>query len=105
MKTQNISRVANDNKHTENGNMWSHLMKILNKSTLDRMQEISDIIFNSHIRDGDTCSFKIEDSIDNISQTTSPHLNGKPSTKDLKGKESRDRSIRVKDPRSEGSFI
>ena len=105
MKTQDISRVILNNTHTENGNTWSHLMKILNKLTSDRMQEISDIIFNWHIRDGDTFSFEIEDSIDNVSQTTSPHLNGKPSTKDLKGKESRDRSIRVKDPRSEGSFI
>ena len=54
----------------------------------------------------ETCvPFKIKASKDNASQTTSPHLGGKPSTKDLKGKENRDRSISVKDPRSEGSFI
>ena len=42
-------------------------MKILNKSTSDQMQEISDVVFISLIRDGDMCSFKIEASIDNVS--------------------------------------
>ena len=34
--------------------------------------------------------FKIEASKDNVSQTTSQHLDSKPSTKDLKGKENRE---------------
>ena len=51
----------------------------------------------------ETCvPFNIEASKDNTSQTTSPHLGGKPSTKDLKEKENRERLISVKDPRSEG---
>ena len=55
---QDILRVVLDNTHTKKGNTWSHLMKILNKVTSDQMQEISDVVFNSHVRDGDTCSFQ-----------------------------------------------
>ena len=40
-----------------------------------------------HVREGDTCSIKIEASKDDVSQMTSPHTNGKPGTNGLKGRE------------------
>ena len=41
-----ISKVVFDHTHIENGNTWSLLIKIFNKSTSDRIQEISEVVFN-----------------------------------------------------------
>ena len=59
MKTQDISRGVFGNTNTEDRNMWSHLMRILNKSTSHQMQEITEVVFNSHVRDRGT--FSIQD--------------------------------------------
>ena len=44
-KIQDISKVACGDTHTENGNTWSLLINLFNKSTSDRIQQISEVVF------------------------------------------------------------
>ena len=84
-----IQDISKDHAHTENGQghiYWRYL-------TSYRTKEISKLSSNSHVREGDTCSIKIEASKDDVSQTTSPHTNGKPGTNGLKGREKQRQTI------------
>ena len=66
-------------------------MKILNNIQDKRNLKV---VFNLHIRNGDTCSIKIEASKDDINQTNSPRIDSKPSTNDLKEREKQRQTVR-----------